>query len=155
MALFNKPQISTGTVVSTNESLEDFFNRGVSLHRLTAGKYRARIINATVVKPTTTGAEPYVRVEVELIDDKRLIVDNRFKKGFQIMIDHIKEQLGVQDQDILVSEFIAYLKTIELEVWISYQTVLGKGTYRNINYLPPVTTPSSEAAVTQISDEDY
>lgn len=148
MSMFNRPTINQSTVFSANQSLEAFFHSGVSLHKLQAGDYGAKIHNATIVSANTSdpNSKPYVRVELQLLDDGRIIVDNRFQTGFQIMIDQLKTQLGMDSLDIAVQDLIAHCKQHSFRVWITYQEVEDK-TYRNVNYREPkVVQPTAEIA---------
>lgn len=121
----------------TNASggLLDFYNNGISLPKLKEGKYTGRIIKHEPQKPKSIDGQPFIRFEIQLPD--RVIVDNRFATGFQILLEQLKTQLNVEDQEIAVQDFLNSLLNKDLDIWISYAEVEGKGTYRNINYIPP------------------
>lgn len=146
MSMFNKPQVNTNTVFSANQSLEAFFHNGVSLHKLKEGKYKAKMHNFALVPATTPEAKPYIRIELQLLEDGRIIVDNRFQTGFNIMIEQIKEQMGISDEDVAVQDLLNHCRTHQFTAWITYTEVEGK-TYRNVSYrAPKELTPVEETA---------
>lgn len=122
---------------NTTGGLFDFFKNGVSLPKLKEGKYTATIIKYEMVKPEKIDGKPYIKFEIQLPD--RVIVDNRFEKGFPIMIDQLKRQLGLEDQEVVVQQFFDDLinNKTAIDLWIAYVEVAGKGVYRNINYEAP------------------
>ena len=138
-------------VTHARQGFKDFFEKGIALKKLTDGKYEATLKSATFVEAKTDKDKPYVRLELLLSD--RMIVDNRFEAGFSIFTDQIKEQLSLGDKDIPVPELIAKLMTIKFDIYISHTDIEGR-TFRNINYLPPRTSTSGEAATT-ITERDF
>lgn len=122
---------------NTTGGLFDFFKHGVSLPKLQEGKYTAQIIKYELVKPEKIDGKPYIKFELQLAD--RVIVDNRFDKGFPIMIEQLKRQLNIENQEVVVQAFFDGLikdKTT-IDIWVSYVEVEGKGVFRNINYEAP------------------
>lgn len=137
-----QPQSTT----SSKQSLIDFYRNGMSLSKLTDGQYQATLQAHTLVEPTLPDAKPYIRLELKLSD--RVIIDNRFDQGFQIALDHVKQQLGISDQTIPVSELLESLKETEFTIWVSY-AVINNNTYRNISYLAPRETTNTTPANTE------
>ena len=55
------------------------------------------------------------------------------------MIEQLKRQLNIEDQEVVVQAFFDGLikdKTT-IDIWVSYVEVEGKGVFRNINYEAP------------------
>ena len=128
----SKTILPKSAVTSTRQSFYDFFHKGVSLPVLKDGKHRGTINSISWVQPNTLNGNPYVRVEL-ILEDGRLIVDNRFAKGFEIFINQAKTQLGLSEVEVNVPEFIKSLIGTELDVWTVHVTVNNE-VYRNIHY---------------------
>ena len=138
-------QSTDNLITNTRQGFKDFFLRGVSLPRLKDGLYEATLKAASFVeadKSKNKDAADYVRLELQLSD--RIIVDNRFEKGFGIFESQVKEQLGLQDQTIAIPDLLQLLMKNPFKIWISYQEIEDR-TFRNINYIAPrtLTTPDT------------
>ena len=123
---------------AVEDDFYNFFNGGMSLKKLKPGQYDCKLISATFVTPDAKPGKEinqYVKLDLQLAD--RIITDNRFKNNFRLALDQIKEQLGMEDEEIPVQELLTKLKETSFSLWISYARVQGK-TYRNIDYLAPI-----------------
>lgn len=129
-------------------SFKSFFEAGTLLKPLEAGKYEVTLKSATFQENPEDPSKSYVRVELQFPD--RVVVDNRFEKGFGIMLSQIRKQLGKADESMAVQDILAEAQAVTLEAWVSYNVVDGK-TYQNINYLPPLPTVSATDVASQIN----
>lgn len=137
---------------NTSKGLLDFYNNGVTLPKLKEGRYTAQIIKHEAQKPKTIDGQPFIRFELQLPD--RVIVDNKFLKGFEIMLDQLKTQLGLEDSEMIVQDFLDDLIGKDIDIWIIYAKVEGKGVYRNVNYIAPQILPSFEEDIENSDDDD-
>lgn len=136
-------------ITNARQGFKEFFYRGVSLPRLTDGIYEATLKSASFIEADKTknkNAADYVRLELQLTD--RLIIDNRFEKGFGIFESQIKEQLQLQDKAIPIPELLKLLTKTDFKIWVTHIEIEDR-TFRNINYLPPkiatLDSPESSA----------
>ncbi len=128
------PQATANPVTNTAMSFRDFYHHGIALAKLATGEHQAILQAHRWVEPTNLKDQPYVRLELKLED--RVIVDNRFETGFQIMVNQVKKQLGWEDRTVSIQELLAHLMNNPFKIWISY-TVINGMEYRNVNYIPP------------------
>lgn len=124
-------------------SLFSFYNSGVALSRLKEGEYSATLEAHKFVAPTKEGGKPYIRLDLKLAD--RTINDNRFEVGFNIFLSQIKQQLGLDDENMPVPELLNLLLKTQFKIWVSYYTSEDNKTYRNVNYMPPVLATETES----------
>lgn len=129
-----------GDAVRPTNARQDFmafYNGGTSLPVLKEGCYTGRLISHQFVPEVVTInkiVKAYVKLDLQLPD--RIITDNRFETNFNLALDQVKEQLGLQDEELPVQKVLDLMKSNDIKIWISYADVEGK-TYRNVNYIPP------------------
>ena len=127
-------------ITNARQGFKEFFTKGISLPRLTDGIYEATLKSASFIEADKTknkDAADYVRLELQLSD--RIIVDNRFQKGFDIFVSQIKEQLQRGDEAIPIPELLKLLTKTDFKIWVTHIEIEDR-TFRNINYLPPKIT---------------
>lgn len=89
---------------------------------------------------------PYIKFTFETIDNGRKLTENRFEKGFGVMISHLRQQLGRQDEEIVVKDFLDELiaNQTPFNIWVVKRIVNGTPK-TNFNFLEPIeeTTPNT------------
>ena len=136
--------------------LLDFFRNGVSLPVLKDGKYEVTLKSVEYVNNEINPNNSYIRVKMEDTTSKREIFTNKFNGNFQIMISHLKKQLGREDEEIKVQDFLNGLINDKTEFSIWVETWTNEETSRsnlNINFLPPLTKTEKTNTVTVEKDE--
>lgn len=142
------------TVIAPNNAAVDFksfYINGVTLPRLKENtEYKAILQAHKFVEPATINDKPYVRLELKLSD--RLVIDNRFQTGFQILISQMTRQYGWEDETHSVPEILSKMSSEEFSLWVSYATGEDGRVYRNFNFLPPLQ--KKDEAITADTEED-
>lgn len=132
------------STTATRLSLSEYIKEGISLPRLKEGEHIAKLLSWKIIEPVKMSDKEYVRLDLKLSD--RQIVDNRFEAGFYIFESQIRNQLGLEDP-VPVRDLLDSLKTKQFKIWISYIEVADSNdkpkTYRNINYIAPVSLPKT------------
>ena len=89
---------------------------------------------------------PYIKFTFETIDNGRKLTENRFEKGFGVMISHLRQQLGRQDEEIVVKDFLDELiaNQTPFNIWVVKRIVNGTPK-TNFNFLEPIeeATPNT------------
>lgn len=143
-------------VIAPNNAAADFksfYTNGVALPRLKeCTEYKATLQAHKFVEPATINDKPYVRLELKLSD--RLVIDNRFQTGFQILINQMTRQYGWEDESHPVQEILAKMSSEEFSLWVSYVTGDDGRVYRNFNFLPPLQKKDETTAAETEETED-
>lgn len=122
----------------TKTTLKDFFYNGTSKAVLKEGKYEVKLLNTEYIEHPQN---PYIKVTLQEIATNREITTNKFDRGFQIMIAHLKKQLQKEDQDVKVQEFLNDLiqQGTVFNIWVTIYTDSNtKRSTTNINFLEPL-----------------
>lgn len=89
---------------------------------------------------------PYIKFTFEVLNSKRQLTENRFEKGFGVMVSHLRQQLGRENEAIKPQEFFDELitKQTPFKIWVVKRMVNGYPR-TNFNFLKPVaeTTPNT------------
>lgn len=155
--ILNQTTSNEGDQVITNvrQGFKDFFTRGISLPKLQDGVYSCTLRSATFIEADKTknkDAQDYVRLELQLSD--RLIIDNRFEKGFGIFESQIKEQLNLSDKAIAIPDLMQTLTESTFKIWVTHIEIEDR-TFRNINYIAPKATANANANATVSSTAEF
>lgn len=132
-------------------ALQEFYQNGKSLPILREGKYDVVLKSTAYVANETNPNNSYIKVILET-NEGRQISTNKFNRGFQIMIAHLKKQLGREDDEVVVQEFLKELidNKTPLNVWVTiYTDPNTKRSNTNINFLEPL----EEQEVAVVDDE--
>ncbi|MBP7177234.1 MAG: hypothetical protein KBA53_13595 [Thermoclostridium sp.] len=144
------------TVIAPNNAAADFksfYTNGVALPRLKENtEYKATLQAHKFVEPATINDKPYVRLELKLSD--RLVIDNRFQTGFQILINQMIRQYGWEDETHPVQEILSKMSSEEFSLWVSYVTGEDGRVYRNFNFLPPLAQKKVEATAAETEETE-
>ena len=89
---------------------------------------------------------PYIKFTFETLDNGRKLTENRFEKGFGVMISHLRQQLGRQDEEIVVKDFLDELiaNQTPFNIWVVKRIVNGTPK-TNFNFLEPIEEAIEEA----------
>lgn len=85
----------------------------------------------------------YVKFTFEVLDDThRQLTENRFEKGFGVMVSHLRQQLGREDEAIQPNIFFNELieKKTQFNIWITKAEVNG-AQRTNFNFIKPLPKP--------------
>lgn len=121
-------------------ALQEFYQNGKSLPILREGKYDVVLKSTAYVANEANPNNSYIKVILET-NEGRQISTNKFNRGFQIMIAHLKKQLGREDDEVIVQEFLKELidNKTPLNVWVTiYTDPATKRSNTNINFLEPI-----------------
>lgn len=130
-------------------NLREFFYNGVSRPILKEGEY-----NVTLLKTEFIDHEknPYIKVTLKDVETGREITTNKFDRGFQIMIAHLKKQLGLEDEEVKIQDFLKNLieKETKFNIWITiYTDANTQRSNTNINFLKPLETTTQTIQVVE------
>ena len=135
--------------------LLELYNSGVSKPILKPGKYNVVLKKTEFVLNEKDENNSYIRVTMETTDEsKREIQTNKFDRGFQIMISHLKKQLGKEDEEVVIKEFLDELieNKTTFDIWVTtYEDPNTMRKQTNINFLEPIEPKKVEV----IDDEDF
>lgn len=125
---------------------------------LKEGVYKVKMLKHEYV--AAKNKAPYIRFTFEVVESEdevnvgRQITDNRFEKGFAVMISHLRQQLERQDEEIDVQEFLNTLisEQTTFNIWVVKRTVNGTPK-TNINFLKPIEEVAPNTEVVDDSQE--
>lgn len=135
--------------------LLELYEKGKSLPVLHPGKYEVTLKKIEFVLNEKDENNSYFRVTMETTDTaKRAISTNKFDRGFQIMISHLKKQLGKEDEEVFIKAFLDDLikKNTKFNIWVTtYEDPNTMRKQTNINFLEPIEPKKVEV----VDDEDF
>lgn len=126
-----------GQVPTGKLSFRDYISHGISRSRLQDGEYHAQIVNVRFVPHETDETKDYLRLEIQLDFDGRVVVENRFVSGYFLFEREIKEQLELSDTTINVPDLLDTITFQPIKVWFKTQTKDGR-VYQNMYFSKPV-----------------
>jgi hypothetical protein len=91
---------------------------------------------------------PYIRFQFEVVETGRKLTENRFEKGFGVMVSHLRQQLGRENEAIQPQEFFDELinKNTVFKIWVVKRVVNG-APKTNFNFLKPIENATPNTAV--------
>lgn len=94
---------------------------------------------------------PYIKFQFEVIETGRKLVENRFEKGFGVMVSHLRQQLGKENEAIKPQDFFNELikNQTPFKIWVVKRVVNG-APRTNFNFLAPV--PEAVPNTTVVED---
>ena len=103
---------------------------------LQEGKYKVRMLSHEYVANDKT---PYIKFEFEVIETGRKLTENRWEKGFGVMVSHIRQQLGRENEAVQPIEFFNELiaNKTPINIWVVKRMVNGYPK-TNFNFLEPI-----------------
>lgn len=130
-------------------NLKEFFYNGVSKPVLKEGEYTVKLLKTEFVDHEQN---PYVKVTLKDVETGREITTNKFDRGFQIMIAHLKKQLELEDEEIKVQDFLKELIDNEtnFNIWVTiYTDAKTQRSNTNINFLKPLEQTTQQIEVVE------
>ena len=134
--------------------LLELYEKGISKPVLKPGKYTVVLKKTEFVLNEKDENNSYIRVTMETTDEsKREIQTNKFDRGFQIMISHLKKQLGREDEEVVIKDFLEDLivNNTQFDIWVTtYEDPNTMRKQTNINFLEPIEPKEVEV----VNDEE-
>lgn len=116
---------------------------------LQEGKYEVRMLSHEYV---ANDKAPYIKFEFEVIETGRKLTENRFEKGFGVMVSHIRQQLGRENEAVQPIEFFNELiaNKTPINIWVVKRVVNGYPR-TNFNFLEPIP---EQVVNTEVVDDE-
>ncbi len=112
---------------------------------LEEGVYEVKMLSHEYVEKDQK--TPYIKFTFEVLNSGRKLTENRFEKGFGVMISHLRQQLGRENEEIVVQDFLNELiaNATPFKIWVVKRMVNGYPR-TNFNFLEPITetTPNTD-----------
>lgn len=107
---------------------------------LAEGTYKVRMkSHEYVANENGASKKPYIKFTFEDAETGRVITENRFDQGFGVMVSHLRQQLGRENEAVQPKEFFDELINNETEITIWVVKRMVNGTQRtNIHFLEPL-----------------
>lgn len=115
---------------------------------LTEGEYKVKMLTHEYV---ANEKAPYIKFTFEVLDDThRILNENRFEKGFGVMVSHLRQQLGREEEAIKPVEFFNELITNQtpITIWITKRLINGVQK-TNFNFLKPIEETAPNTTVVE------
>jgi hypothetical protein len=109
---------------------------------LSEGVYEVKMLSHEYV---ANEKAPYIKFTFEVLNSEnpadagRKLTENRFEKGFGVMVSHLRQQLGRENEAVQPQEFFNELiaNATPFKIWVVKRVV--NGTPRtNFNFLEPI-----------------
>lgn len=97
----------------------------------------------------------YVVFKYDIPTLNREISENRFEKGLGVMVSHIRQQLGKEDEAVIPKELFDSLITNKtpLKLWV-VKRIVGGIQRTNFNFLEPIKEDKPNLNVVEDTDEN-
>lgn len=117
---------------------------------LAEGVYTVKMLSHEYV---ANDKAPYIKFAFEVLEGDqtgRKLTENRFEKGFGVMISHLRQQLGRADEEIVVQDFLNDLiaKQTPFKIWVVKRMVNG-APRTNFNFLEPIAEEKPNTTVVE------
>lgn len=116
---------------------------------LTEGEYTVQMLSHEYVDNENA---PYIKFQFKIVNNDRILTENRFEKGFGVLVSHLRQQLGRENEAVKPQEFFdeLILNKTPIKIWVVKRIINGVPR-TNFNFLEPIPeqTPNTE-----IIDED-
>lgn len=110
---------------------------------LEEGKYRVKMLSHEYVK---NDKGDYIKFTFEVLNSGRKLTENRFERGFGVMVSHLRQQLNRENEAVQPITFFNELisNATPFDIWVVKRTVDGKPK-TNMYFLEPLaeTTPNT------------
>ena len=117
---------------------------------LKEGVYDVKMLKHEFVETATT---QYIKFTYEMLDNGRVITDNKFEAGLGVMVSHLRQQLNREDEAVVPIDFFNELIEHEtpIKIWVVKRMVNGSQK-TNFNFLEPL--PEKEDKPNLTIEED-
>ena len=134
--------------LNTNK-LMDMYKNATFQPALQEGEYKVRMISHEYV---THPSADFIKFTFEITEGEqkgRQLTENRFEKGFGVMVSHLRQQLGREDEAIQPISFFNELieNKTEFTIWVTKAVVSGRQR-TNFNFLEPIKEEIPNVTVT-------
>lgn len=112
---------------------------------LTEGLYVTKMLSHEYVE---NDKNPYIKFTFEVIDTGRKLIENRFERGFGVLVSHLRQQLGRENEAVEPKKFFDELiaNQTPIKIWVVKRTVNGYPR-TNFNFLEPIKEEKPNTAV--------
>ena len=116
---------------------------------LAEGVYNVKMISHEYV---ANEKNPYIKFQFEVIETGRKLTENRFEKGFGVMVSHLRQQLKRENEAITPTTFFNELikNATPFKIWVVKRSVNGIPK-TNFNFLEPI--PEVKPNLDVVEDE--
>ena len=137
--------------LNTNK-LMDMYKNSTFQPALQEGEYKVRMISHEYVSHPSAD---FIKFTFEITEGEqkgRQLTENRFEKGFGVMVSHLRQQLGREDEAIQPISFFNELieNKTEFTIWVT-KTVVNARQRTNFNFLEPIKEETPNIGV--VDDE--
>ena len=114
---------------------------------LAEGVYEVKMLSHEYV---ANDKAPYIKFQFEVIESGRKLTENRFEKGFGVMVSHLRQQLKRENEAINPIDFFNELiaNQTPFKIWVVKRTVNGSPK-TNFNFLEPIPETAPNTAVVE------
>ena len=119
---------------------------------LAEGVYEVKMLSHEyVANENGASKKPYIKFTFEVLETGRKLTDNKFDNGFGVMVSHLRQQLGRENEAVQPQEFFNELIKNEkpFKIWVVKRTVNGSPK-TNFNFLEPI---KEEAPNTEVVED--
>ena len=134
--------------LNTNKLMEMYKNSTFQ-PALQEGEYKVRMVSHEYV---THPSADFIKFTFEITEGAqkgRQLTENRFEKGFGVMVSHLRQQLGKENEAVQPISF--FNKLIEdktnFTIWVTKTVVSGRQR-TNFNFLEPIKEEIPNVTVT-------
>lgn len=112
---------------------------------LTEGLYVTKMLSHEYVE---NNENPYIKFTFEVVDTGRKLIENRFERGFGVLVSHLRQQLGRENEAVEPKKFFDELiaNQTPIKIWVVKRTVNGYPR-TNFNFLEPIKEEKPNTAV--------
>lgn len=113
---------------------------------LAEGLYVTKMLSHEYVE--NNNSNPYIKFTFEVLDGGRKLVENRFEKGFGVLISHLRQQLNRENEAVEPKKFFDELiaNQTPIKIWVVKRVVNGYPR-TNFNFLEPIKEEKPNTAV--------
>lgn len=139
--------MNTNKTMNTTKLMEMY--KSTFQPALAEGVYEVKMLSHKYVTHTKGD---YIAVTFEVLETGRTLTENRFEKGFPVMVSHLRQQLGRENEAIQPIEFFDDLiaKQTPFKIWIVKRRING-APKTNFHFLEPI---KEETVNTTVVEDD-
>ena len=119
---------------------------------LAEGVYEVKMLSHEyVTNENGVSKKPYIKFTFEDLNSGRKLTENRFDSGFGVLVSHLRQQLGRENEAVQPIEFFNELiaNATPIKIWVVKRMVNGYPK-TNFNFLEPI---KEEAPNTEVVED--